>query len=139
MVRRPTITFPLPEGLGIAVTIDFFGPLPVTPRGNTYILLFTYRFSRRADMYAVTAAEFTAESAANNIINRYISLLGMPAEHPLGQWSPVLLLSFARRLSASRGSENCPQLVPSKQQQWDGTGKSRDDPDAGNGRQRAPT
>ena len=40
---------------------DYFGPLPVTPRGNTYILLITDRFSRRADMFPVTAAEFTAE------------------------------------------------------------------------------
>ena len=30
--------------------MDYFGPLPVTPRGNTYILLYTDRFSRRADM-----------------------------------------------------------------------------------------
>ena len=46
-VRWPVISMPLPEGPGIAVT----------PRGNTYILLFTDRFSRRAGMYAVTAAE----------------------------------------------------------------------------------
>ena len=65
---------PLPEGPGIAVSVDYFGPLPVTPRGNTYILLFTDRFSRRADMYAVTAAEFTAEGTADILINRYISL-----------------------------------------------------------------
>ena len=65
---------PLPEGPGTAVSVDYFGPLPVTPRGNTYILLFTDRFSRRADMYAVTAAEFTAEGTADILINRYISL-----------------------------------------------------------------
>ena len=40
----------LPEGRGIAVSVDYFATLPVTPRGNTYILLFTVRFSRRADM-----------------------------------------------------------------------------------------
>ena len=65
---------PRPEGSGIAVSVYYFGPLPVTPRGNTYILLFTDRFSRRADMYAVTAAEFTAEGTADILINRYISL-----------------------------------------------------------------
>ena len=48
------------------------------PRGNTYILLFTDRFSRRTDMFAVTAAEFTAEGTANIFINRYISLWGCP-------------------------------------------------------------
>ena len=77
-VRWPIITFILPEGPGIAVSIDNFGPLPVTPRGNTYILLFTYRFSRQADIYALTAAEFIAEGTANILINRYIPLWGCP-------------------------------------------------------------
>ena len=25
---------PLPEGPGVAISVDYFGPLPVTPRGN---------------------------------------------------------------------------------------------------------
>ena len=41
---------PLPERRGIAVRVDYFATLPVTPRGNPYILLFTYRFSRRVDL-----------------------------------------------------------------------------------------
>ena len=56
--RWPIITMPLPEGPGVAVSFDYFGSLPVTRRDNTYILLFTDRFSRRADMFPVTAAEF---------------------------------------------------------------------------------
>ena len=77
--RWPIISLPLPNGPGQAVSVDYFGPLPVTPRGNVYILLFTDRFSRRADMYAVTAAEFTAEGTADILINRYITLWGCPA------------------------------------------------------------
>ena len=77
-VRWPIISLPLPEGPGIAVSVDYFDPLPVMPRGNTYILLFTDRFSRRADMYAVTAAELTAEGTANILINQYIPLWGCP-------------------------------------------------------------
>ena len=77
-VRWPTITMPLPEGPGIAVSVDYFGSLPVTPRGNTHILLFTDRFSRRADMFAVTAPEFTAEGTANILNNRHIPLWGCP-------------------------------------------------------------
>ena len=73
-VGWPIITLPLPEGPGIAVSVDYFGPLPVTPRGNTYIPLFTDRFSRRADMFPVTAAEFTAEGTANILVNQYIPL-----------------------------------------------------------------
>ena len=56
----------------------FWAILPVTPRGNTYIFLFTDRFSRRADMFVVTTAEFTAEGTANILINRYIPLWGCP-------------------------------------------------------------
>ena len=59
-VRWPIIKMPQPEGPGIAVGVDYFDPLPVTPRGNTDIQLFTDRFSHRADMSAVTAAEFVA-------------------------------------------------------------------------------
>ena len=84
---RSTFTMPLPEGFGIAASADYFGLLPVAPRGNTYILFLTDRFSRRADMFAVTAAEFTAEGTANILINRYIPLWGCPrgilSEHGL--------------------------------------------------------
>ena len=76
--RSPIISMPLPEGPDIAVSVDYFGPLPVTPRGNTYILFLTDRFSRRVDMFAVTAAEFAAEGTANILINRYIHLWGCP-------------------------------------------------------------
>ena len=77
-VRWPIISMPLPEGPGVAISVDYFGPLPVTPRGNTYILLITDRFSRRADMFPVTAAEFTAEGTANVLANKYIPLWGCP-------------------------------------------------------------
>ena len=65
---------PIPAGPDIAVSVDYFAPLPVTPRGNTYILIFTDRFSRRADMYVVTATEFTAEGMAIILTIRYIPL-----------------------------------------------------------------
>ena len=69
---------PLPEGPDVAVSVDYFGPLPVPPRGNTYILLFTDRFSRRADMLPITAAEFTAEGTANILMNQRIPMWGCP-------------------------------------------------------------
>ena len=69
---------PLQAGLGIIITVDYSGPLPVTLQGSTYILLFTGCFSRRADMFAVTTAMFTAEGTANVLINRYIPLGGCP-------------------------------------------------------------
>ena len=76
--RWPILCLPLPSGPGVSISVDYFGPLPTTPRGNTYILLFTDRFSRRADMYAVTAAEFTAEGTADILVNRFIPLWGCP-------------------------------------------------------------
>ena len=69
---------PLPKGPGIAISVDYFGPLPVTPRGNTYILRIIDRFSRRADMFAVTAAEFTADATANILATQCIPLWGCP-------------------------------------------------------------
>ena len=48
---------PLPEGPGIDVSVDYFVYCSVTPRYSTYILLITDRLSRRADMFAITAAE----------------------------------------------------------------------------------
>ena len=77
-VRWPIISMPLPEGSSVAVSVDYFGPLPVTPKGNTYILLFIDRFSRRADMLPVTAAEFNEEGTANIVMNQYIPLWRCP-------------------------------------------------------------
>ena len=77
-IRWPTLSLPLPNGPGILVSVDYFGPLPLTPRGNAYILLFTDRFSRRADMYAVTEAQFTASGTMDILMNRFIPIWGCP-------------------------------------------------------------
>ena len=71
-VRWPIITMPLPKGSGVAVSVDYFGPRRFTSGGNIYILLLTDRFSRWADMFPVTAAEFTAEGTAYILVkSRY--------------------------------------------------------------------
>ena len=77
-VRWPVLPIPLPNSAGVAFSVDYFGPLPTTARGNSYILFFTDRFSRRADMFAVTTAEFTAEGTVNIQVNRSIPLWGYP-------------------------------------------------------------
>ena len=113
-VRWSIITMPLPEGPGVAVSVNYFGLLPVTPRGNTYILLFNNRFSRRADMFPVTAAEFTAEGTYNILVNQYISLR-VPAHHTLGQRTAVLLqasqavyqLLYVHKVTTSSYHPNC--------------------------------
>ena len=111
----PIISMPLSEGSGVAVSVDYFGPLPVTPRGNTYILLFTDRFSRRADMFPVIAAEFTAEGTTNILVNQYMPLWGCPrsilSDNGLQFCSKlsqaVYQLLGARKLAASSYHPNC--------------------------------
>ena len=75
-VRWPTLSLPLPNGPGITVSVDYFGPLPLTPRGHVHILLFTDRFSRRANMFAVSAENFKAAGTADILLNEYIPLWG---------------------------------------------------------------
>ena len=61
----------LPSGPGSVVDVDFFGPLPVTPRGNAYIFMFADRFNRRADMYAVSPANVTAHGTADVLMTKW--------------------------------------------------------------------
>ena len=75
-IRWLTPSAPLPNSPGISFSVDYFGPQPTTARGNAYVLLLTDRFSRQTDMFAVTAAEFTAEGTANILVNRFIPLWG---------------------------------------------------------------
>ena len=59
-------------------SVDYFKPLPTTPRTNTYIFMFTDRFSRCTDMYATTEAEFTASGTADILVDRFIPLWECP-------------------------------------------------------------
>ena len=77
-IRWPILSLLLPNSPRITVSVDYFGPLSLTPRGNAYIPLFTDHFSRRADMFSVSAAQFTAAGAADIFIDKYITLWGCP-------------------------------------------------------------
>ena len=71
-VRWPVLSLPLPGGPGVVIAVDFFRPLPVTPRGNAYSFCSqTASFSRRADMYTVSPANFTARGTADGLVNQY--------------------------------------------------------------------
>ena len=79
-VHWPVLPIPLPNSPGVTVSFDYFGPLPITARRYSYILLFADRFfSRRADMFAVTTSKFTAEGTANILVNRCIPVWGCPS------------------------------------------------------------
>ena len=77
-VRWPIISMPLPQGPGVAISVGYLDPLPVMPRGNTYILLITDHFSRRTDMFPVTAAEVTTDGTSNILVNKYVPVRGCP-------------------------------------------------------------
>ena len=69
---------PLPSGPGQIVSVDYFGPLPITRKGNKHILLYTDRFSRHIAAYAMTQDERTAEGTARVFVEQYIPLWGCP-------------------------------------------------------------
>ena len=77
-VRWPIISMPLPEGPGIAVGVDCFSLF----RSRLEVILTSCSslivFSLRADMFAVTAAQCTAEGMANVLVNQYIPLWECP-------------------------------------------------------------
>ena len=110
-VRWPILSIPLPNSPGVTASVDHFGPLPITARGNSYIRLFTDRFSRRAEMFAVTTAEFTAEGTANILVNRFI---------PLWVCSSLLLSNNGPQLCArlaSISSQRAP-ITPVETEAW---------------------
>ena len=106
---------PLSEGPGVAISVGYFCPLPVTPRDNTYILLITDRFSRRADMFAVTAAEVTAEGMANSLVNKYIPLLGCQRTI-LSDNGLQFCSKLSQAVSAVGSAQACHKLLSSKRQ-----------------------
>ena len=118
-VRWPIISMPLPDGPGVAISVDYFGPLPVTLRGNTYILLITDRFSRRADVFHVTAAEVTAEGTANVLVNKYIPLWGCQRTILSDNGPPP---SFLKLYADYWGCTNWPQapVIPMATVGWSG-------------------
>ena len=77
-IRWPTTFVPLPSGPGQIVSVEYFGPLPITRNGNKHKLLYTDRFSRHVAAYAMTQEERTAEATARIFVEQYISLWGCP-------------------------------------------------------------
>ena len=61
---------------GACVATDYLGPLPVTDRGNRYILLLTDHFTKYVEILAVP--NMTAEVCAARILNEYVSRWGCP-------------------------------------------------------------
>lgn len=107
-LRWPTLSLPLPKGLSMTVSIDCFGPLPTTPHGNIYILVFADRFSRRVDLYAAHTDQFTAKGTADIFVDLYISVWAARSHlYPIAAGSSAL--SLLKPPTNARG----PSRVPS--------------------------
>lgn len=61
---------------GDCISTDYLGPLPVTDRGNRYILLFTDHFTKNVEIIPVP--NMTAEVCADKLLNEVISRWGCP-------------------------------------------------------------
>ena len=58
------------------VATDYIGPLPVTPRGNKYILVLNDHFSKYVEVIPVP--DQTAETCASRVLNDFIARWGCP-------------------------------------------------------------
>ena len=60
------------------VGIDILGPLPISNRGNDYILVIGDYFSRWMESYAINGQ--TAETVANTLVHEFVCRYGAPLE-----------------------------------------------------------
>ena len=90
-VRWPIFTMLSPEGPDIAVSVDFFGPLPVAPRGNTYIMLFTDRSAAEP-----TCSQSQRQSSPLRARLRFSSIDMFPSGGARAAYSRTTASSFAQ-------------------------------------------
>ena len=60
------------------IAMDILGPLPITPRGNKYILVVSDYFTKWTECYAIPNQE--AVTVANKLVNEFISRFGVPRQ-----------------------------------------------------------
>jgi transposase-like protein len=65
-------------GLGYKWSLDFAGPLPVTPRHNKYVLVMIEHFSKYIELVALP--DKFSEGAAYSFLDRVLSRFGVPTE-----------------------------------------------------------
>lgn len=90
MIRRTTLSIPVPNGPGVYIAVNYFAPLAVAWLEYSDILSFAHCLRRCADMYAVTAGEWTDEGIADIPINRCVSLGRWPLSLEFGNGSQFL-------------------------------------------------
>jgi hypothetical protein len=82
---RASFNTPMPQlqplpimGLGYRWSLDFVGPLPVTPRHNKYVLVMIEHFSKWIELVALP--DKFSEGAAYSFLDRVLSRFGVPVE-----------------------------------------------------------
>ena len=58
--------------------MDILGPLPLTPRGNRYVLVVTEYFTKWTESYAIPNQE--AETVAEKLVSEFVCRFGVPRE-----------------------------------------------------------
>ena len=72
-MKKYTAGFPLDR-----VSTEILGPLPLSDKGNRYILNVMDQFTRWVEAYAIP--DFTTRTVAEKIVLEFVSRLGTPLE-----------------------------------------------------------
>lgn len=116
---RPTVGdqyYDLPQDTGLVTSIDLFGPLPRSYRGNKYVLVLTDLFSKHTALYPLRNQKVNAIIEA--IENHYIPRRGFVPEALLtdrgGQFLTLKWKQFAARIGTQlkKTSPYNPQANP---------------------------
>ena len=111
----PSPLFPRRPALASRRASPTSTPLPVSPRGNTCILLFTDVFSGRAYKFAVSAADSRPKPPPTYWSTKRIPLFGVTGQPPVRHWAATLLQAVTRRVQASRRAKTRGERIQSQQ------------------------
>lgn len=74
----PILSITLPPQTGVGISVAFFRPLPLTPRGNAYILLLTDHFSRTHARTLRQMRNSPRKGTADILLDKYSPLWSYP-------------------------------------------------------------
>jgi transposase InsO family protein len=96
---RPLQLFP-PSGPCEFVCADILGPLPMTPDGNRFVLVFSDRFSKFTLSIAIKTV--TADEVAEQFVSKWVAHFGAPVVLLTDNW-PQFASKFLQQVNAILG------------------------------------